>query len=112
MAANNSTRGSIPDPFHQLENDHVENELEVGPNQTVTTHPARRKWGHIKPSHRGQIRLSQPQINPDIRRPSSSSLDTEFLVWSEWRGTSSYGSGFTRALAAANIPVVEVCRPD
>ncbi|MBF6207362.1 IS110 family transposase [Streptomyces gardneri] len=27
-------------------------------------------------------------------------------------GTSSYGAGFTRALAATGIPVVEVCRPD
>ncbi|MCC3332025.1 transposase [Nocardia abscessus] len=27
-------------------------------------------------------------------------------------GTSSYGAGFTRALVAAGIPVLEVCRPD
>lgn len=53
MAANNSTRHSIPDPFHQLGNDHVEIEPEVGPDQTITTRPARRKRGRLRPSHRG-----------------------------------------------------------
>ncbi|MGW4095165.1 hypothetical protein, partial [Nocardia sp. NPDC004750] len=45
MAANNSTRHSIPDPFHQLENDHVEIETEVGPDQTVTTMPGASQVG-------------------------------------------------------------------
>jgi len=50
-------------------NNDVDHHRQVGPNQTVTTHrrrvgrsqpaqPAIAKWGQIKPSPRGQIRLS------------------------------------------------------
>lgn len=37
----------------------MELKAQVGPDQTVTTTPARRPWGHIKPSRWGQTNLSQ-----------------------------------------------------
>lgn len=40
----------------------------VGPDQTVTTTPASRQWGQIRPSRWGQINLSQsPLVLPDVR---------------------------------------------
>ena len=39
----------------------------MGPDQTVTTTPASRRWSQIRPSQRGHFNLSQPSLAAPAR---------------------------------------------
>ena len=82
MTANNSTLDPIPAPSPE-NTEQLGFTVGVGPDQTVTTRPACRRWGHYKPSHldlptpvvgpnrpptRGQIRLSGPDEHTELVR--------------------------------------------
>src|SRR6478672_3377067 len=60
MTANNSTLDPIPAPSPE-NTEHLGFTVGVGPDQTVTTRPACRRWGHFKPS---RLDLPTPVVGP------------------------------------------------
>lgn len=87
ILANRSTLDTIPAlPVDNLPD---ENHDEVGPNQTVTTTPASRKRGHIKPSQRGHFNLSQTSelIHHEGPWRDVDQVEVATASWVQWFNT-------------------------
>ncbi|WP_138180076.1 helix-turn-helix domain-containing protein [Nakamurella multipartita] len=96
MTANNPTLDPIPAPSPE-NTEQLGFTVGVGPDQTVTTRPACRRWGHFKPS---RLDLPTPVVGPS-RTANPGPDQTVRATWARY--TRDLGINLARAREAIGL---------